>query len=303
MASIDPINDNNTDRVSNTQVIKQKTQSKAQAVQQPAKTDSTNIEQTRNHMHRWFAQAGVAPSTTPNLKQDTGKRLSRRQNTMNYRKLENLENILALALDFCSSHSSEENLDPDWFFSFVALAEEIYSPPMQELWGKIFAVEVGKPGTFSLRTLQTLKTLTQKDALLFKNAVNIACRKKGEHGAKLLFGYYEKPSFLSLLKLPRNHQINLGQFGLSYPNLLSLMDMGLIYNSEIESGELPLNQNEEWRCGNQSFHLAAKQKGLTLNYYKFTSTGSELLRLVAPATQDAYIQAIKETLKPGFKIS
>ena len=36
--------------------------------------------------------------------------------------------------------------------------------------------------------------------------------------------------------------LNLSQFGLTYPQILSLIDLGLLHQSEIESGEMGKNQ-------------------------------------------------------------
>lgn len=70
---------------------------------------------------------------------------------------------------------------------------------MQELWGKIFAVESANPGSFSLKTLGLLKQLTQKDAQIFCNAVNLASKRKGESSLKVILGYYQKKEYLVAL--------------------------------------------------------------------------------------------------------
>jgi len=254
-------------------------------------------------MSRWFAQAGIQPKVQTSSQQDDKTRLSRRQQIMKQRKLSNLENILSMALDFSPTQSNDEKLDPDWFFSFINMAEEIYSPGMQELWAKIFAVETATPGSFSLRSLQTLKQLTQKDALLFKQAVNMASRRRGDYSPKIIFGFQQRPSLLSFFSLSRQTQLNLAEFGLTYPGILALIDMGLIYNSEIESGELAIDKKTEWICSNQHYFLAVKRNGIALNYYKFTSTGAELAKLISTSTQENYLNALKELLKPAFEVS
>ncbi|MFT6895759.1 MAG: hypothetical protein ACJA13_000156 [Paraglaciecola sp.] len=71
------------------------------------------------------------------------------------------------------------------------MAEEIYSPAEQELWGEIFAVETSSAGSFSLRTLQTLKQLPYKDAQIFRHAVRLACRCQAEQTPKLIIGYHQ----------------------------------------------------------------------------------------------------------------
>lgn len=268
-----------------------------------AKSDRLGADAMRSKMTQWFAKAGIAPVMNNAFDADINQRLSRHQQVKAQRKMTNLETILGMALDFSLEEVQGEELDPDWFFSFVDMAEEVNSPAMQELWGKIFAVEISRPGTFSLSTIQILKRLTQKDAQIFKTAVSLASRKKGEYSPRLVFGYHQRNNFWSVLGLKRDHYLNLAEFGLAYPNLLSLMNLGLIYNSEIESGELKTESRSQWRVGKQSIHLAPKRKGLTLHYYKFTATGSELFKLVSGTPNIQYLESLKATLSSGFDIN
>lgn len=231
------------------------------------------------------------------------KRVHRHQALKAQRKVENLEKIQELALTFSVDQPATQQLDPDWFFSFIDMAEDIHSPGMQELWGKILSVEISKPGTFSLKTLLTLKQLTQKDATIFQAAVKLASRKKGEQVPKLVFGYYEKPSIWSWFKMPPQMQLNLAEFGLAYPDLLALMDMGLIFSSEIESAELSTTSRTQWRCCNEIYHLAPKRNGIALQYYKFTNTGAELAKLVSQKPRPGYLDGLKALLSEGFEIN
>lgn len=83
----------------------------------------------------------------------------------------------------------------------------------------------------------------------------------------------------------KDHKLNLAEFGLGYTDILSLMDLGLIHHSEIESGELPIGTSAEWRCAGQILNLRAKGAGITLVYYKFTTAGAELSKLLARKQQ------------------
>ena len=275
----------------------------------PTKTETTEQTQTNNLVSarskivNWFAKAGIGSKLQSVEEKSVSKRMMRHQSAKAQRKLLNLEKILGLSLEYSLEQGKPDDIDPDWFFSFIELAESIHSPPMQELWAKIFSVEISRPGTFSLRSLQTLKQLTQKDAKIFKLAVNMASRKKGDYGPCLIYGYYQKPGLLSFIKMQPQHQLNLAQYGLSYPDILALMDLGLIYSSEIESGEWDTVSRTQWRCGNQIFHLAANRRGLALNYYKFTATGSELSKLVSGSPNAAYLEALKQTLSGGFEVT
>lgn len=301
MSSVEPTSHRSVVTVSSPSVEKRK-----ETTPKPNKVPEVTSHATQTHqqkIERLFAQAGVSSSKSSDLKVDISKKVSRRQHMVLQRKLMNLEKIMALAMQYSPEATNQEAIDPDWFFSFIQMAEEIHSQPMQELWGKILAVEVAKTGSFSLRTLKILKQLTQKDAQTFNKAVAMACRQRQRANPKILIGYYQKPSLWSFLSLQKHHQINLAEFGLSYPEILSLIDMGLIYNSEIESGELKPGQKVEWRCGKEVFFLTATTTGVALNYYKFTSTGSELLSLVGASANQHYLTSLKIQLGKAFNIT
>ena len=268
----------------------------------PSNAEKVSNTNTRARMLGWFAQAGIRPTGSFNH-QEVDREAIRRRQISAQRKVQNLQKILDLALDFSTEQSKADALDPDWFFSFISMAEDIYSPAMQELWGKIFAVEIARAGSFSLRSLQTLKQLTQRDAKMFYAASCLVSKRVGEHSAKILYGYYQKPSVWSFLGSSKLHQLNLAHFGLPYPDLLALMEMGLIYRSEIESGELDPQHATQWRCGSGVLNLVAKRRGITLNYYKFTPTGEELLRLVNPKPNMHYLDELKVLLNSGFLLS
>ena len=300
MSSVEPTSHRSTIAVSSSSV-----EAKKEIPSKPDKVVEVANQTTQTHqqkIERLFAQAGVSAAKPSDVKTDVNKKVSRRQYMVLQRKLMNLEKIMALAMQYSPEATNHESVDPDWFFSFIQMAEEIHSLPMQELWGKILAVEVAKAGSFSLRTLRTLKQLTQKDAQMFNKAVGMACRQRQRASPQIIIGYYQKPRLWSFLSLQKHHQLNLAEFGLSYPEILSLIDMGLIYNSEIESGELKPGQKVEWRCGKDVFYLTAITTGVALNYYKFTTTGAELLSLVGASANQHYLAGLKMQLGNAFSI-
>jgi uncharacterized repeat protein (TIGR03899 family) len=269
----------------------------------PQTRETADIDQIRNRIIHWFARAGLKPARVTGLDESLEKKTQRHRKVLQQRKLQNLERVLELAMEYSPNKEvGEEALDPDWFFSYIRMAEDIYSPAMQELWAKILAVEVGQPGTFSMRSLSTLTQLTQKDAKVFRTAVSLASRRRGDFSPRILYGYTIKPSLLSVLSLKRGQQLNLAQFGLAYPDLLSLMDLGLIYSTEIESGELDNKKRSEWRSCGETFQLSARRAGTVLTYYKFTSTGAELFQLVSGKPHDTYLQALRNMLQGAFEI-
>lgn len=275
----------------------------SQTVTAPAKADTnTSVQALKDRMRHWFAQAGISPARSGGVDLDASKKLQRRKAMQAQRQLHNLEKILEQAMDFSPAQGSEENLDPDWFFSFINMAENVHSPAMQELWAKIFATEISQPGSFSLRSLAILQQLTQRDAKMFSLAVSLSSRRRGDYSPRILYGYYQKPSLFSIWSLARGAQLNLAQFGLTYPDLLGLMDLGLIYSSEIESGELNTGTRSEWRVAGEPLHLAPRHRGTLLNYYKFTAAGAELSRLVPVKPQAPYLQSLKQLLSKAFEL-
>ena len=265
--------------------------------------NSTQTDASRQRMLTWFARVGISPSMLSPDPEKQKHALERRKQILETQKASNLQAVLNIALNVSINEQTSDNLDPDWFFAFSTMAEEIYSPPMQELWGKIFAVEVARPGSFSLRTLQLLKTLTHRDAQVFNKAANVASRRNNDTVPRILVGYHKRKGLFSLLKRPVPEQINLANVGLSYPDLLSLQEMKLIYASEIESGEYAEGQQVTWRCVNENISLTSKTSGVALVYYKFTSVGSELYKLVTKSPNEAYLTSIKSVLGEVFNVS
>ena len=66
----------------------------------------------------------------------------------------NLEAIAAAAVEHLSGPVSTEEVDEDWKTRFFNIAEDVSSSEMQDLWGKILAGEVARPGSYSVRTLE-----------------------------------------------------------------------------------------------------------------------------------------------------
>ena len=116
-----------------------------------------DVKGTAARMTQWFAQIGVSLPYQGMRANSIESRVQRRQKIAAQRKLNNIESVFEKALKYCIDEGENERLDPDWFYNFANMAEEIHSPAMQELWGKIFAVETNRPGSFSLRTLLILK--------------------------------------------------------------------------------------------------------------------------------------------------
>lgn len=93
-----------------------------------------------------------------------------------YRKQVNRQSVAAAMIEdlSLSENQSEEeitvppaDLDSDWLNVFERYAEDASTDRMQNLWGRVLAGEIRKPGRYSMRTLRFLSEFSQADALTF----------------------------------------------------------------------------------------------------------------------------------------
>lgn len=209
---------------------------------------------------------------------------------------QNLERVITLALNYCTEQITAQDVDPDWFQFYCELVQNISTHSMQKLWAKILAGEISSPGSFSLKTLNLLKQMSYKDAVSLQLASSLSCRIRSQEPAHIYFGYVQQGSIWRWLAGKSRGMLNLSQFGLSYPQILNLIDLGLFHQTEIESGELNKNQSLQWYYHQQLLQGTAKRQGIILQYYKFTSIGAELLPLLSGQANPAYWQALQVLL-------
>ena len=68
---------------------------------------------------------------------------------------------------------SNHEPDHDWTARFFDCVQDVSSEDMQKLWARILAGEVESPGRTSLRTLDTLRNMTKRDAEVFKDICSL----------------------------------------------------------------------------------------------------------------------------------
>lgn len=265
-----------------------------------------SIDNTANNLHRLQQiahQFGFDKPTANGKPLNLEQRASRRKKLKMLQKQQNVEQILEFAAEYIDSSRSQTEVDPDWLYQFFEFAESIYAKPMQQLWGKILAMQTAKPNRFSLRALVTLKTMTYQEANMFQAACALTMKDKADKGGKILTGLYCQLGLLSWFKSAKPKYLNLSKFGLSYPDLLSLVELGLIYSSEIESSPYPLNHLLvlENRQGKMSFKV--KTDNMVLTYYKLTQTGMELASLIAGNARQDYFKQMADIFAPELEIS
>ncbi|MDP2636140.1 MULTISPECIES: TIGR03899 family protein [unclassified Pseudoalteromonas] len=230
-------------------------------------------------------------------------RAQNRQQRLLINQQQNIEAIMAMAVNFCPDVTSNGQPDSDWVERFIALCEDTSNESMQKLWAKILAGETVAPGTFSIKSLQTLKQMTQREADALQKCTALCGYNEKDDSHLILLGFYKKPSIFDLLRKGNKVSLNLGRAGISFPDILTLMDIGLIYRKEIESGVLKAGQELNLTFLNQKAMLKPKSNDLVLSYYKFTQTGDELRKLINMPVSKGYKQLLSSALDEEFDVT
>ena len=90
----------------------------------------------------------------------------------------NISKSLLVAESVLSSDQSEptsEAVEDDWLIRWRDSAATSSSEKLQELWGRVLAGELKQPGSYSLRTIDFIKNLTQKEANNIQKLFSFVC--------------------------------------------------------------------------------------------------------------------------------
>ena len=202
----------------------------------------------------------------------------------------NIESVTGYAAENLPDDAevSPDPVDPDWISRFFNIAQDITSDQMQDLWGRILAGEVKKPGSYSLRTLALLRNLSREEAELFCRAAEL----------NVQFG---KGAFIVN---PDNYEFLSKVYGLDFNSFLNLKEAGILVTDDVSYTQAEQKASEATALifGDTVVvrKLTADSGSISLPVLKFTNTGMELLSLVPPKFDLAYAQKVCSLLKrPG----
>ncbi|MBM7071315.1 TIGR03899 family protein [Shewanella sp. 202IG2-18] len=218
----------------------------------------------------------------------------------NYQK--NLESIYQLALDHTPSDVTGIDLDPDWLYHFFEMAEKIHNPKMQDLWARILAREIVKPGNFTIETLDTLKKLTQREALILERALGLGSTFNNETRLKLLSRYRVTGGWTTYFRNNPIRLIDLSKCGLPYSSILTMIHAGILHPEEFETGRLTKGEEIKVTYPHKQLSLIPKIPHIVVGYYRFTNIGNELAQLVSPKLESNVFEVIRSTLNDDFVI-
>lgn len=254
------------------------------------------VKQAIEHMAKNIV---VGHLITPHDKTSRSERYELRINQEQLNQQENLEKIFKLAYDSSNTEKATE-IDPDWLTHFMSIAKHIRNPSMQRLWGRILKQECSYPGSVSLKTLDTLRNMTNKEAQVFHKACTLTCHFGTDRTKKLLNSVKIKHKYLPTLLPAIIEKIHLGNFYFPYSDLLILIELGLILRRELESGEFSCSTCLPFHYQNHSYRLSAQQKGISFTYYRLSPTGQEIAELLGSKAHEPFRESILELINTYF---
>ena len=182
----------------------------------------------------------------------------------------------------------DREVDDDWFYRWRDSASTVSKRELQDLWGRVLAGEVQSPGTFSLRTLEFLKNLSQEEAQLIARL------------APLVIDAGFGDSFVHRVVEP---------FGIRDSNLISLDDLGVIDFSFTTITSVTLRIPLTGRAlTSHDYLLIARPRGaedaeLKLPCYRLTPVGRQVIKLGSFTAHEGYLRGVGEVIKEmGFKV-
>lgn len=232
------------------------------------------------------------PQTSNNqnfiLSPSLDERTSDRVNYREAKKQLNIESITAYAAEELKNEETVTNepLDEDWTTRFFNIAGDISSEEMQALWGRILAGEIKQPKSYSLRTLELLKNLSQKEAEVFLKFGRLAITS----------------SNISFILNFKSEKLLEDKYKLNFSERLLLEELGFITANDLQFSMMAnpdQNAQTVFSIGNTCV-IAERIKGTpeqTLQVLVFTKIGQELLQLINFFPQLDYIQLLASKIK------
>lgn len=236
----------------------------------------------------------ILPSSeTSNPTPSLPERAASRTEYQELRKQQNIEAVCANAAEILVSKSeiSEERPEPEWINQFFDIAGKISTEDLRYWWGKLLAGEITKPGSFSLRTLDTLKNLSRQEAEAFE--------KLGK--------YILIDEDIAFFPEQTRHQFKQDDT-LNLTNILALQEAGLIASSTLNLSINPSNSDGTFEFIYSSLIIFFEGRSNThyvdASVWALTKAGRELLKLVTVQPYMEYVEFVAQIFKhDGMKVA
>lgn len=193
----------------------------------------------------------------------------------------NIENVLEFTNKNLadSEETSDASVDEDWIARFFSIVRDVSTEEMQLIWGKLLADEIKAPGSFSLRTLETIRNMTKKEALAFQKIVPLVLwnMDNGELGYALV-------SDDSLLRT----------YDITFNDIQILDESGLIISNGFINLNYTIGEETNFTLFNDKYAISVRmdkgQREESIGIFPLTRAGRELCKILNMEPNFSYIR-------------
>ena len=247
----------------------------------------------------------VSPDATVQGQLDFGAAVTQRIQFQEEKRQSNIAAVIEqAAYELGDREVQDHEVDHDWTARFFNDIQDVSSEEMQQLWGRILAGEVERPGSASFRTMSILKNLDKGTARLFRRL----CSARMTPQIGLWGGGVERGGDEFVLSFDGRATGNsLKEYGLSYVSLNQLNEHGLIvpgYDSELQHivTDTGLDKSPRWISIAHGFQGRSwvlvpndqrqGDQAIVLRVILLTNAATELARVVDVEPMPEYQQAV-----------
>lgn len=238
-----------------------------------------------------ISNASISERIEPTISLETISEISRhRERTEWERKEINSSKAILIAEEILANDSQDPKpgtIDDDWLYSWRECAGNVSSEELQDLWGRVLAGEIKSPGSFSLRTLEFIKSLSRPEAELISKTAK----------------------FVVSGRIIRDKEKHLEESGIDFDSLLLLQEIGVITGVD----SVGLNSTFSTQADDRYFQALISQnkviliehddknRKISLPTFILTRTGQQVLNLASFEADIEYLRSIaKDLAKQGY---
>lgn len=226
----------------------------------------------------------VAGSETMLIEAETVERIGQRLVAQEIRRQNNIDTVVEKAAEELKGKQvSDDPVDEDWATRFFGIVQDVSQEEMRILWSKILSKEIERPSTFSMRTLETLRNLSAKEAELFEKVAPLVLYQ----GNYFIFNEFDV----------------LEKMGVKYMDLAQLTESGILLPGTFVSKNYESDPNKDTASaiiyGEKVIIMGLPQgtKGVVIPVVLLSKAGEELLSLLDPIENLDYIKELSQYVK------
>ena len=227
--------------------------------------------------------------------------------------------------DKSEANRKYDNISDDWLNQFRESACQKSSEEAQELFSKVLAGEIRKPGSFSLLALTTLADMDQKVAELFNTFCSLCLVRLVDPDAFLSSNSFKiddvrlpilrdniidaetikPPDQLKISEFTNLYKSLYDKYGLNFSSFQLLLDHRLIMDGTYIKYNHFWYNNELWGFSPNSLQttlLIPENPNITISGLALTSVGKELFHIIKGQTSSEYWKMIFNMIQDYYNV-